>query len=120
LGSGTIALSPATAFTGASGPTGGTTASAGTPATPVGMPAVAAGPSSITSPMSAAPPRLATSIASASASDASNGTGQTWGTPLNTGLYDNGDLHAGFNAYYSAGAAGSNQGGVIFSLTFRN
>ncbi len=86
-----------------------TTAAQPTPPAPV-----PAAPLAITGPM---PGFHAAPAAAAAPSD--NHFSQKWGDPLNADLYDSDTMRARFDYYYDS-SRGNEQGGIGFSLTFKN
>ena len=56
---------------------------------------------------------------SATSNDEQRGPDAKWGDPLSTKLLDSDDLQAGFH-YYAGSSQGGDQGGVSFTLTFKN
>ena len=91
--------------------TGGGNPGVTPPLTPLGSPGVV---------MIAGTPIMASSNSNTAASnDEQRGPDAKWGDPLSTNLLDSDSVRAGFH-YYAGSSEGGSQGGVGFSLTFKN
>ncbi len=77
------------------------------------------GPAPLTGFSTYQPASRSAGAGSAPSSADSRGVDEKWGDPLNAGIYDSDSMHAGFSYYYG-NSQGASQGGIGFSLTFKN
>ena len=82
-------------------------------------PASSATPSPGGAVISGTPILAAPSFGSATSNSDQHGPDARWGDPLSTKLFDSDSVQAGFR-YYAGSSEGGSQGGVGFSLTFKN